>query len=187
MAWPGLREYHPTAMHPKTLEDHCRKDFPEWITSTRRALGSSETDPSTTPDTEKTPETVSAPAEMADENEPKDDVSEEDVEKDQQQQNPIRLDRRTILVRTLGVDIASVIFNHWTNENTRNCFNALCNIPGGTKVLKRIALMVPSLGNPTNISAQRSKVGGQPLKTFRASLEQASTEQPRQVIEKASN
>lgn len=124
---------------------------------------------------------------MADENEPKDDVSEEDVEKDQQQQNPIRLDRRTILVRTLGVDIASVIFNHWTNENTRNCFNALCNIPGGTKVLKRIALMVPSLGNPTNISAQRSKVGGQPLKTFRASLEQAPTEQPRQVIEKANN
>ena len=174
MWWAGLddgqrdtlREYHPTAMHPKTLEDHCRKDFPEWLTSTRYGLPSGETDPSTTPDTEKTPETVSAPAEMADENEPKDDVSEEDVEKDQQQQNPIRLDRRTILVRTLGLDIATVIFNHWTHENTRNCFNALCNIPGGTKVLKRIALMVPSLGNPTNISAQRLKVGGQPINSF---------------------
>lgn len=60
------------------------------VTSTRRALGSSETDPSTTPDIEKAHETVSTPAETVDENDPKDDVSEDAVEKDQQQQNRIK-------------------------------------------------------------------------------------------------
>ena len=174
MWWAGLddgqrdtlREYFPTSLHPSSLANQCRKAFPEWLSSTRSVLHSVENDPYPTPDIEKTPETVSTPAETVDENEPKDDVSEDAVDKDQQQQNPIRLDRRTILVRTLGLDIATVIFNHWTHENTRNCFTALCNIQGGTKIIKRIALMVPSLGNPTNISAQRLKVGGQPINSF---------------------
>lgn len=107
----SLREYYPTAIHPSSLERKCRNDFPEWITSTRRALGSSETDPSTTPDIEKAHETVSTPAETVDENDPKDDVSEDAVEKDQQQQNPIRLDRRTILVRTLGLVVVGWLAN----------------------------------------------------------------------------
>jgi len=38
-----LRDYNPTALHPATLENCCRKQFPEWMTGTRTGLHSVET------------------------------------------------------------------------------------------------------------------------------------------------
>lgn len=46
MWWAGLsqdqretlREYHPAALHPATLENRCREQFPEWLTSTRAGV-----------------------------------------------------------------------------------------------------------------------------------------------------
>ncbi|MFZ1538869.1 MAG: hypothetical protein WAT23_15990 [Chromatiaceae bacterium] len=149
----SLREYYPTAIHPSSLERKCRNDFPEWITSTRRALGSSETDPSPTPDTEKTPETVSTPAETADETEQKSDDQINVIVKESQPVSNKRLDSRCILVKTVGLDVATVINNHWTNPSTQLGFNALAKTLGGQKVIKRIAEIVPLLGEATHINA----------------------------------
>ena len=36
----SLRQYNPTAIHPKTLQDRCREQFPDWLTSPRAVLPS---------------------------------------------------------------------------------------------------------------------------------------------------
>ena len=155
----SLREYYPTAIHPSSLERKCRNDFPEWITSTRRALGSSETDPSTTPDIEKAHETVSTPAETVDETEQKDDYQTDLIAEESPPVCAKGLDGRSVLVKTVGLNIATAIVNHWTSHATQQGFNALSRVPGGQAVIKRIAEMIPLLGCATNITAAHFAYG----------------------------
>lgn len=146
MWWAGLsqdqretlREYHPAALHPKTLEDRCREQFPEWLTSTRAGVPSGDTDEATGPEMQITRETAPEPSETIPEAKEKSEPLTDGV--DTKPVEPgMRLDNRSVLFRVVGMDAAKKITTCWTHKTTIQGFNMLARAPGGKQIIKQIA------------------------------------------------
>lgn len=146
MWWAGLsqdqretlREYHPAALHPATLERRCYEQFPEWLTSTRAGLRSAETDLSEVSKEEITSETATEPRETSAATGEKSEAIIE-VATVSAEEQVIDPRSQLLIVRVAGLESANKIHACWTNKVTRQSFNVIAKQPGGKNLLKRIA------------------------------------------------
>lgn len=129
-----LRQYNPAALHPATLENRCRDQFPDWLTSTRSVVHSVDNAEHTACETENT----QIQATEAPENE----IELEKTDEKDEIESAARIDARMPLVCAIGKDMATKIVNQWPSKVTRQCFNATAKTAGGKKVLKRIVGMI---------------------------------------------
>jgi len=107
-----LRQYNPTAIHPATLENRCREQFPEWITSTRSVVHSVDNaETACTSEPEATP-VEPKPQESAPEPIPESRAG-------HNADLPEKLNVRMLLVKKLKEADALVLLNHYPNQQTR--------------------------------------------------------------------
>ena len=131
----SLRQYNPTAIHPATLENRCREQFPEWLTSTRVVVHSVDTADRQSDESEK-PEIPASELEK---------TADEPVTKNAEKVTTVnlpRLDGRVPMVRIMGEDITRELYSQWTNKQTRVAFGRLVQAKGGKAVISRIVEMI---------------------------------------------
>lgn len=135
----SLRQYNPTAIHPKTLQDRCREQFPGWLNLARLGVPSGDTaEPGVTSDAE-TAETGDESAEATD--------SAERKNVDLGKEVPIPcMDNRNTLYRALGRnrEKTEAIYQQWTCRATQAAFSRLASKSGSKNVLNRIIAMIPT-------------------------------------------
>ena len=159
MWWAGLsqdqretlREYNPAALHPATLENRCREQFPEWLTSTRAVLHSVEDGEPIVPEAEITAETAPEPSETSQATEQKSEHPIEEVKSEEDLQ-VISSNTRSLLVSKVGIDAATKIFSCWQNQTTRQSFNVIVKQSGGPGVIKRIADLTDQCKKPITVN-----------------------------------
>lgn len=133
----SLRQYNPTAIHPATLQNRCREQFPDWLTSVRAGVHSVDTAEKTVLVSENEPTEAPQAAESENKAEESDEKTSEGPGS-----KAVCVDRRSPLAEKCGADVAEKIINQWTHEYTKHAFYALAKSPGGPKVIHRIAAMI---------------------------------------------
>ena len=168
MWWAGLSQdqretlsaYHPAALHPATLENRCREQFPEWLTSTRAAVHSVDTYTEVPPESPITAETATETSETSMATEEKSDANDQ-VHPASAQQTDIS--DRIKWVRLVGSDTAKKICACWSSDLTRQAFNVIVREPGGKAIIKRIAELTDICDAPIAVSANGYAAG---IKSF---------------------
>lgn len=168
MWWAGLsqdqretlREYNQAALHPKTLEDRCREQFPEWLTSTRAVVPSGDNDEPTGLEMQITRETAPEPSETSPETEENTDTNDQGQPESDQQTD---ISNRVKWVRLVGADTAKKICACWSSDLTRQAFNVIVREPGGKAIIKRIAELTAICEAPIGIAVNGYAAG---IKSF---------------------